>query len=74
MTKAEAIKIINSKGDREAQFVLNVIQVQHGNRATMIQGLGSLVNRGFSVRTAQFDIDTLVINGERAKWSDLSLA
>lgn len=74
MKKQDAVRIIQNSGDREAQFVLNVIQGQHGNSATMIQGLASLVKRGHSVRTAQFDIDVLVIDGERARWNDLKLA
>ena len=74
MTKTQALRTIGASGNRDAQFVLNVIQNQHGNRAVMITGLASLLERGHEVRTAQFDIDVLVIDGERAKWSDLCLA
>lgn len=71
-TKEQAIVEILKTGDKEASFVLNVVQNWHKNSAGKIKGLRNLITAGHSVRTGQFSIDTLMIDGVQAPWSVLS--
>jgi len=49
-------------------FLVNVIQNWHRSPYTKLQGLLNLVKAGHEVRTAQFDIDRLIIDGCEASW------
>ena len=72
MTKQQATNKIQTSDNREAQFVLNVVQNWHGNKADMVIGLSNLVAAGHDVRTAQFDLNILLIDGGKASWCVLS--
>ena len=52
-------------------FLVNVIQNWHASPYRKMQGLLRLTQAGHTARTAQFDIDVLLIDGERADWSKL---
>ena len=57
--------------ERGAGFVANVISCRHRRPFTKLAGLVALLRAGREVRTAQFNLDVLVIDGERASWADL---
>ena len=71
MTKMEAYAEADRLG---AGFVANVILNWHGRPFAKLIGLIALLRAGHEVRTAQFDLGTLVIDGERADWSALEKA
>jgi len=52
-------------------FLVNVIQTGHASPFRKMQGLLKLTKAGHQARTGQFDIDALLIDGERADWSKL---
>jgi hypothetical protein len=55
----------------EAAFVANVILTSQRNPGRKLAGLVKLLRAGSSVRTGQFAIDVLVIDGRRASWTEL---
>ncbi len=60
--------------DRGAGFLANVISCHHPHAFTKLCGLVALLREGREVRTAQFSLDVLVIDGERVSWADLEKA
>jgi len=68
MTKAESLQIAQKYG---AEFVAHVIDTQHRNPAAKLRGLAELLEAGHEVRTGQFSIDTLVIDGRGYGWEVL---
>lgn len=73
MKKMEAYRIA-TQHDNDAAFVANVIINHHGNAAKKLKGLVKLLIAGSTVRTGQYSIDTLVVNGERQDWTLLETA
>ena len=71
MTKDEMYR---EAGDRGAGFLANVISCHHPRAFTKLCGLLALLRGGREVRTAQFSLDVLVIDGERASWAELERA
>jgi hypothetical protein len=71
MTKDEMYREAEERG---ARFVANLIVNWHGRPFTKLCGLVALLRAGREVRTAQFALDVLVIDGERADWSALEKA
>ena len=71
MTKDEMYR---EAGERGAGFVANLIVNWHDQPFTKLCGLVALLRAGREVRTAQFALDVLVIDGERAGWSELERA
>lgn len=55
----------------DASFVANVILNWHKSPTRKLAGLVKLLGRGRDVRTAQFSLDVLMIDGERAEWESL---
>ena len=49
-------------------FLVNVIQNWHKTPGSKLMGLLNLVKAGHEVRTAQFAIDRLIIDGFEASW------
>lgn len=70
MKKADTIQKIQGHGT-DASFVLNVVMNHHRKPAVMILGLANLLEAGHEVRTGQFDLDVLVIDGCAAPWNVL---
>lgn len=70
-TLAPLISEINGHG-RDAAFVANVILCWHGGVGKKIRGLLRLLREGHEVRTAQFNPDVLVVDGERRPWNVLA--
>lgn len=68
MTKMEALNEAQKLG---AGFIANVILTQHVNPSARLKGLVQLLKTGHEVRTAQFSIDTLVIDGMQRGWEIL---
>jgi len=64
---------IHKKYGNEAGFVSNVILHQHPRAAQKLKGLWNLLEAGHEVRTGQ-EIDILLIDGNKAAWSDLEKA
>ena len=60
--------------DRGAGFLANVIWHHHPRAFTKLCGLVALLREGREVRTAQFSLDALVIDGEQAEWAALERA
>jgi hypothetical protein len=71
MTKAEMCQEAEERG---AGFLANMISCWHGRPFTKLAGLVALLRDGHEVRTAQFGMDALVIDGERAQWAALEEA
>ena len=71
MTKMQAYEEADCRG---AGFVANVILNWHGRPFAKLVGLVALLRAGREVRTAQFDLSVLMIDGERADWSALEKA
>ena len=71
MTKVEMYLEAQERG---AGFVANVISCRHRSPFTKLCGLLALLRKGRQVRTAQFSLDVLVIDGERADWAELEKA
>ena len=71
MTKDEMCQEAEERG---AGFLANVISCSHGKPFTKLAGLVVLLRDGHEVRTAQFSMDALVIDGERAEWAALDEA
>ena len=71
MTKAEMYR---EACDRGAGFLANVISCHHPRAFTKLCGLLALLRNGREVRTAQFSLDVLVIDGERVSWAELEKA
>ena len=71
MTKAEMCREAEERG---AGFLANVISCRHGKPFTKLAGLVALLRDGHVVRTAQFGMDALVIDGERTEWAALERA
>lgn len=68
MKKMEAYQAAQSLG---AGFIANVILTQHRNPSAKLNGLVELLKAGHEVRTAQFSIDTLLIDGYERGWEVL---
>lgn len=49
-------------------FLVNVIQNCHRSPMTKLRGLLNLTRAGHTARTAQFDLDRLLIDGCEASW------
>ena len=73
MTKNQAYAEAQQHG-RDAGFVANVILTQHAEPARKLKGLVKLLRAGREVRTAQFSLDHLIIDGRAAAWADLETA
>jgi hypothetical protein len=71
MTKDEMYREAEERG---AGFLANVITCWHGKPFTKLAGLVALLRDGHEVRTAQFAMDVLVIDGERTEWAALEKA
>ncbi len=71
MTKDEMCQEAEERG---AGFLANVISCSHGRPFTKLAGLVALLRDGHEVRTAQFGMDDLIIDGERAEWTALEEA
>jgi hypothetical protein len=56
---------------REIGHITNVIQVQCGNRKQKMMGLFNLVSRGSEVRSANFDLFGIRIDGAAAGIAEL---
>lgn len=54
-------------------FLVNVIQNWHSNPMRKLRGLLALTQAGRNARTAQFDIDILIVDGERENWTLLDV-
>ena len=70
MSKSDLLLSIGNCGEN-ARFVANVIQTHHRNPARKLKGLLELLTNGHSVRTGQFEIDALIIDGKRYGWEVL---
>jgi len=70
MTKHDIMRIIQKAG-RQASFVGNVILCHHRRPWTKLRGLAQLILDGHDVRAAQFDLDVLVVDGQRTEWAVL---
>lgn len=70
MTKMETYEAVCEFG-QDASFLANVILNWHSKPARKLNGALKLLRSGAEIRTGQFAIDVLVINGERACWSTL---
>jgi hypothetical protein len=55
----------------EAGFVANVILTQHTKANAKLRGLLQILQAGYEVRTGQFAIDVLIINGKQQGWEVL---
>ena len=71
MTKDEMYR---EASDRGAGFLANVIWCHHPRAFTKLCGPITLLREGREVRTAQFSLDVLVIDGERVSWVELEKA
>ena len=60
--------------ERGAGFLANVISCSHGRPFTKLAGLVALLRDGHEVRTAQFGMNALVIDGKPAEWAALEEA
>ena len=58
--------------ERGVGFVANLIANQHRSPKRMLRGLINLLRAGHSVRTAQFSVDELVVDGHAANWCVLN--
>jgi hypothetical protein len=65
---------INELGGKDASFLANVILHHHQQPMKKLRGLAKLLRAGHGVQTAQFSLNVLVIDGERAEWSRLESA
>lgn len=70
MKKMEAYKYLQDNG---AGFLANVVLVRHSDPARKLKALAAIVASGRSVGLAPFDIDTLLIDGRIALWSELGV-
>ena len=71
LTKLEAYREAEERG---AGFLANLISKWHGRPFAKLVGLVALLRAGHEVTTAQAAIDVLMIDGERADWSELEKA
>ncbi len=71
MTKDEMCKEAEERG---AGFLANMISCWHGKPFTKLAGLVALLRDGHEVRTAQFGMNVLMIDGEQAEWTALEEA
>ena len=70
MNKIEAYNEAQKFG-AEAGFVANVVINHHRNAARKLKGLVEILKAGHDVRTAQFGLDILMIDGTRQGWEVL---
>jgi hypothetical protein len=56
----------------DAAFVANVILTQHSKPATKLRNVLYLLQSGRSVRTAQFSLDVLLVDGQQVSWDALN--
>ncbi len=68
LTKVDAYREAEERG---VGFIANVIANWHRKPFAKLVGLVALLRAGRTVRIADFDMDSLVIDGERADWSAL---
>jgi hypothetical protein len=54
-------------------FLVNIIQNWHSQPTRKLRGLLALTRAGKQVRTAQFAIDVLLVDGERENWTLLDV-
>ncbi|MHC5056488.1 MAG: hypothetical protein ACYTKD_17465 [Planctomycetota bacterium] len=71
MTKDEMCQEAEERG---AGFLANMISCWHGKPFTKLAGLVALLRAGHEIRTAQFGMDALMIDGEPAEWAALERA
>jgi hypothetical protein len=69
-TKAEMYTECQKHGT-DTGFLANVILTSHRNPVAKLRGLVTLLKAGHECRTAQFDLDILVIDGKRYGWEVL---
>jgi len=71
MTKVEMYLEAQERG---AGCVANVISCRHRRPFTKLCGLLALLRESREGRTAQFNLDALVIDGEHVSWAELEKA
>ncbi len=71
MTNARLAEMAGEIGGRDAAFVGNVILNWHGGCRLKLRGLLALVQAGHRVRTGQYCLDVLVIDGVQKPWTAL---
>jgi hypothetical protein len=69
MTKREAYNYCEREG---YGFMANVIYTRGVEVAKRIKGLAKLIQDEVNVRVAQFDIDTIIVEGEAKSWGYLA--
>ena len=69
----EAIFFLALRNAQVDSFLVNVIQCHHANPMRKLRGLLALTKAGKSVRTGQFDLDVLIVDGERENWTLLDV-
>jgi hypothetical protein len=70
----DAILFLALKEAGADQFLINVIACHHKNAMRKLRGLLRFAEQGRDVRTSQFNLDVLLIDGEYAAWESLELA
>ena len=69
--RMKAIEAYHEAERLGAGFLANIIKTHHRNPAKKIKGLVMLLKNGHQVRTGQFEIDVLVVDGVRMGWDIL---
>jgi hypothetical protein len=69
-TTARRMTAVQNYGS-DASFVANLIFTQHAKPATKLRNVLYLLQRGYSVRTAQFSTDILLVDGKVMPWNAL---
>lgn len=54
-------------------FLINVIQCHHARSDRKLRGLLKLMEQGKDIRIAQFNLDILLVDGERENWTLLDV-
>lgn len=70
MTKHATLREVGQYGTGAA-YLANVILWHHRNPARKLRGLLRLLRAGKSCRVGQFNLDVLLVDGERQDWSIL---
>lgn len=71
MTKNEMYRALSCSGDTELSYLANVIFTGHTQAGAKLKGVYALYKAGHEVRTAQFDMFTLLIDGHSTSWNTL---
>jgi len=73
LSRQQIIQTIE-KTSRDAGFLVNVILCLHARPWTKLRGAAMLLLSGHDVHVGQFDMDALVVDGERTSWAALETA